>query len=357
MKKMKKTPLALAALFALMGSASVYAAAEPSGKDPLVSAMEHYQKELNKAERAAGYIGPRAYIPQEVKVADGVYTVVGSMIWHNPTNYGLNNNLSFIEFADGVLVYNAGANPALAKAFHDVIKKYTKKPVKWVVVENHQGHAHLGASYWYDMGVRNFYSQKRAHEDFANHWDEIKGRWSKAVGYELTAPAYDISDKFTTFEDKLEIDVGGGEKVTLIYNGPGHTPGATIMYVPSRNVIFPGDLAYNSRMLALFNYTNTLEWVKTFERFMQITPEGTIIVPGHGGVTDMATVKRDTYDYLKWLQAQVQKVIDNGGTEVDAENIDQSQFKHREVFEQTHRGNARHIYRELKGLPVGGIVD
>lgn len=354
---MKKTSLMLAGSLAIFGAVAVQAASAPSGKDPLVTAMEHYQNELKKADRAAGYIGPRAYIPQEVKVTDGIYTVVGSMIWHNPSNYGLNNNLSFMEFADGVMVYNAGANPALAQAFHEVIKKYTNKPVKWVVVENHQGHAHLAASYWYDMGVRNFYSQERAHKDFSGSWDDIKARWSKNVGYQLTAPAYNISDKFTTFKDKMEVDVGGGEKVVLFYNGPGHTPGATIAYVPSRNVIFPGDLAYESRMLALFNYTNTFEWVKTFERFMKFTPEGTIVVPGHGKPTDMATVKRDTSDYLKWLQDEVRKVIAAGGGEVDAENIDQSQFSHREVYAQTHRGNARHVYRELKGIAVGGVED
>jgi glyoxylase-like metal-dependent hydrolase (beta-lactamase superfamily II) len=354
---MKKTAIALATSMALLSSAAVMAAGAPSGKDPLATALDHYKAELVKAERAAGYIGPKAYIPEEVKVTDGIYTVVGSLIWHNPTNYGLNNNLSFIEFEDGVFVFNAGANAALAQAFHEIIKKHTNKPVKWVAVENHQGHAHLGASYWYDMGVRNFYSQARAHQDFSGSWDDIKARWSKAVGHELTAPAYNISDKFTTFEDKMEVDVGGGEKVVLFYNGPGHTPGATIAYVPSRNVIFPGDLAYNSRMLALFSYTDTFEWVKTFERFMETTPEGTIIVPGHGGVTDMATVKRDTYDYLKWLQAEVQKVVDNGGTEMDAENIDQSQFKHREVYEQTHRGNARHIYREITGGSLGSALD
>lgn len=344
---MKKTAIAIATSLALFTGSAM--SAGPTGQDQLSKSFDHYKTELNKAERAAGYLGPKAYIPEEVKVTDGIYTVIGSMIWHNPTNYGLNNNLSFMIFEDGVFVFNAGANAALAQAFHEVIKKYTDKPVKWVAVENHQGHAHLGSSYWYDMGVRNFYSQARAHADFSNEWDDIKARWSAAVGHEITSSAYNISDKFTTFETEMEVDVGGGEKVVLYYNGPGHTPGATIAYVPSRNVSFPGDLAYNARMLALFNYTDTFEWVDTFERYMEVTPPGTIIVPGHGGVTDMETIKRDTYDYLKWLQAEVQKVVDNGGTELDAENIDQSEFKDRSVYEQTHRGNARHIYREITG--------
>lgn len=344
---MKNTVNILAAGVALLSTTLAFSAGATSSQDPLAVALDHYKTQLEKADRAVGYIGPNVYIPQEQKVTDGIYTVIGSMMWPTPSNYGLNNNLSFMEFEDGVMVYNAGGNPALAKTFHEVIKKYTNKPVKWVVAENHQGHAHLGASYWYDKGVRNFYSQSLALKDIRESWDATKERWVKEVGYQYTAPAYNVVDKFTTFDEKMEIDVGGGEKVVLFYNGPGHTPGATIAYVPSRNVIFPGDLAYNSRMVALFPYTNTFEWVKTFQRFMDTTPNDTIIVPGHGQVTDMATVKRDTYDYLKWLQAEVQKVVDRGGSKQDAENIDQSQFKHREVFQQTHQGNARHIYDEI----------
>lgn len=341
---------------ALLGTGVTYAAGASSG-DPLANALRHYIGELERAERQAGYLGPRAHIPEEIKVTDGVYTVVGSLIWHNPSNFGLNNNLSFIIFEDGVFVLNGGANPALAKALHERIKLYTNKPVKWVAVENHQGHAHLGASYWYDMGVRNFYSNRQAHADFSASWNEIKARWSSAVGHQLTAPAYDISDHYTIFDDKMEIDVGGGETVQLLYFGKGHTPGSTTVYIPSRNVIFPGDNAYESRMLALFSYTDTQAWVKSFERLMAFTPEGTIVVPGHGVPTDMATVKRDTYDYLKWMHEKVQAVIDQGGSLRDAESIDQSQFSHREVYAQTYAGNARHIYRELKGLDLGNAVD
>lgn len=318
-----------------------------ASQDPLANSLSHYSDQLKRAEKAAGYIGPKAYIPEAVKVTEGVHTVVGSLIWHNPSNFGLNNNLSFMIFEDGVFVFNGGANPALSKSLHEQIKKHTDKPVKWVAVENHQGHAHLGASYWYDMGVRNFYSNRQAHADFSASWDIIKQRWSDAVGFQYTQGAHNISEEFTLFDDKMEVDVGGGETVSLHYFGPGHTPGSTALYVPSRNVIFPGDLAYNTRMLALFNYTDTFKWVKSFETFMDFTPEGTIIVPGHGGPTDMETVKRDTYDYLVWLQSEVKKVIDAGGGLTEAEKIDQSAYKDRPVFDQTWRANSRHIYEEL----------
>lgn len=312
-----------------------------------------YEKEVNQVQAKTGYIGKHITLPKPIKVADGVYTVVGSLIWHNPGNFGLNNNLTFIEFEDGVFVFNAGPNPAVAYAFHQQIKEITKKPVKWVAVENSQGHAYLGASYWVAQGVKNLYSHSVANDDFQKGFKRIKKSWGDRVGHDITASAKDVSDKFTTFDDKLLIDVGGGEQVELLNFGAGHTPGSTVVYLPKRNIVLPGDLAYNSRMIALFSYTNTEKWVKTFENFMQAMPSDVLVIPGHGGPTNMEKIKQDTYDYLVYMRKEVKKIIDAGGSIQDLAQIDQSAYKDRPVFEQTYQNNAEHIYKEMMGEDLG----
>lgn len=319
-----------------------------SGADSLTShAIESYTQDIEKAQLSAGYIGPKIQIPNPIKVAEGIYTVVGSLIWHNPANYGLNNNLTFIEFESGVFVFNAGPNPAVASAFHRIIKQHTSKPVKWVAVENHQGHAYLGASYWYDQGVRKFYSHSRANKDFGNSFDSIKKSWGNQVGHEITYQARNMSDKFVTFDDRLTVDVGGGETVELLNFGPGHTPGATVMYLPKRNIVLPGDLAYNQRMISLFSYTDSIAWARTYERFMEAMPEDVMVIPGHGGPTNMAKAKQDTYDYLVFMHDAIKKHIQQGGTEIDLDKIDQSAYKDRPVFNETYRHNAVHVYKEI----------
>lgn len=316
--------------------------------------MQGYIKEIQQAQKqAGGYIGKLPVLPAPTKVMDGVYTIVGSLIWHKPENYGLNNNLSWVEFADGVFVFNAGPSPAVAKAFHQVIRQHTNKPVKWVAVENSQGHAYLGASYWYDAGVRNFYSNERANSDFDNGFDAIKDSWSRRVGETLTQGARNMSDKFTTFDDKLVIDVGGGEKIEFLNFGPGHTPGSTLAYIPSRNLLFTGDVAYNTRSLAFFSYTNTSFWRDTFKAMQAAMPKDVVVIPGHGAPTDMATVSRDTLGYLEFLHKAVKQKIAQGGTEADMGSIDQSAYAHRPVFAQTSAQNAVHVYRELTGGDLG----
>jgi len=300
------------------------------GGELVSESIQTYQKDVASTQKKVGYIGKKLALPAPIKVADGIYTVVGSLIWHNPSNFGLNNNLTFIIFEDGVFVFNAGPNSAVAYSFHQQIKAITNKPVKWVAVENSQGHAYLGASYWVDQGVKNLYSHSVANRDFDNAYRFIKGSWATQVGKVITEP-----------------------DIELLNFGPGHTPGSTTVYLPSRNVVLPGDLAYNDRMLALFSYTDTQKWVESFEAFMHAMPKDVLVIPGHGEPTTMEKVKQDTYDYLKFMHQAVQAAVDNGATMADMGEIDQSAYKDRPVYAQTHENNAVHIYKELTGGDLG----
>lgn len=319
------------------------------GEGSIKRGVETYIKEVQKLEREYGYLGAELPLPALTKVTDGVYVIVGSQIWHNPSNHGLNNNPGFAIFEDGVFVFNAGANPAIAYTLHQRIKRMTNKPVKWLAVENSQGHAYLGASYWVDVGVKNLYSSARANADFNDAFDYIKDEWSRLVSRELTGSARNVTDKFTVVNGSKKIDVGGGETVELIDFGAGHTPGSLSMYMPKRKAIFTGDLAFNERMLAFFPYTYTPGWIDSYKKFIKTIPADTKVIPGHGTPTDMKTAEKQTLGYLEFLHREVLKVVDAGGKQEQIEQIDQSQYKDRPVYEQTHRQNAVHVYNELTG--------
>ena len=315
----------------------------------LAPAAQTYAQDVKSTLKKAGYIGPELPLPQAVEVTDGVYTIVGSQIWHNPANFGLNNNISFVVFDDGVFVFNAGANTAIAYSVHRQIQRVTSKPVKWVAVENNQGHAYLGASYWVDVGVKNLYSSELANFQFDQAFDAIKEEWAMRVGTAITEPSRNVSDAFTTYQGRHSIDVGGGESVELIDFGPGHTPASTSVYIPSREVLMTGDLGFNERMPVMFAYTNSGDWVASFKRMLDEIPADVAVIPGHGTPTDMQTVTKQTLDYFVYLREQVQTVVDQGGDENAAEAVDQSQYQDRPVFEQAAKNNARRIYREMTG--------
>ena len=310
--------------------------------------FETYADEVQQVIKQQGYVGPELPIPKAQKVQPGVYTVVGSFIWGTKQNYGLNNNLSAVIFDQGVFVYNAGPNPAVAYSFHQQIKRLTDQPVKWLAVENNQGHAYLGSSYWWDVGVRHLYSQKTANQNWHRDFAEDKARYARARGKAITQSARDVTEHFTTFEDKKVIDVGGGETVELYNFGGGHTESMTGAYVPSRNLLFTGDLGFNERLPGLLHGSNVLAWMRSFERMVAQVPEDVTVIPGHGTPTDLATLKAKTYDYFDDLVQKVQAVVDAGGSVQAAEQVDQSAYADRVVFEQLAKPNARSVYETLK---------
>lgn len=315
-------------------------------------AINSYALEVAKIEQKMGYIGKELPIPKAIKVMEGVYTVVGSFIWGTPTNFGLNNNLSALIFEDGVFIYNAGPNTAVAYSFHQQIKRLTDKPVKWLAVENDQRHAYFGSSYWYDVGVKNLYSEKRANENWHRIFAKSKQTSNSGVGKAITLPVRDVTDKFTTFEGSKTIDVGGGETVQLINFGGGHTPSMTGMYIPSRKLLFTGDLGFNERLPGLLHDSNFREWIRSFDKMVASVPADVTVIPGHGTPTDLTTLKRQTYDYFVDLAKEVEAVIESDGGIEEVNAIDQSKHKNRPVFNQLSKANAQHIYKELMAEKV-----
>ena len=85
-------------------------------------------------------------LPQQA--TKNVWSAIGATAPPSYENLGHNNNLSFIITEEGVVVMNASDNCLLTKALHEEIKKITNQPVKYVVLENTQGHAMSGNNYW-----------------------------------------------------------------------------------------------------------------------------------------------------------------------------------------------------------------
>jgi glyoxylase-like metal-dependent hydrolase (beta-lactamase superfamily II) len=93
----------------------------------------------------------------------------------------------------------------------------------------------------------------------------------------------------TVFDTRYELDLDGAS-VQLIYVGPCHQVGDTIVHVPKEGVVFAGDV--------IFRQCTPMGWVGSYEKWfhcldliVQLSPE--LIVPGHGplcgieGATEM----------------------------------------------------------------------
>ena len=277
-----------------------------------------------------------------IEVISGVWSAIGATAPSTYQNSGHNNNLSFVVTGDGVLVFNAGGSYLLALAMHEEIKKITDQPVKYVVLENGQGHAALGTGYWQEQGVPVI-----AHEDAAEEFEELAEEILDSARRRLEDKAFgtEIALPDETFADQKIFEMGG-RHIELIKLGPAHSPGDIMLWMPEEKLIITGDMAFHERMLPVFEHTDTAGWLETWEDFAALGAEH--VIPGHGGPTDMAEVTKYTRDYLTYMRSEIQKILDADGDEQQAYKIDQSAYEHLDTYEFLALQNAGRIYRSME---------
>ena len=277
-----------------------------------------------------------------IRVTDGVYSAIGETSPSTYENSGHNNNLSFVVTREGVVVFNAGGSWLLAKSLHDEIGKVTDQPVKFVVLENGQGHAALGGSYWREHGVHII-----AHEDAAHEFKERGETILKSAKRRLGDKFYrtHLIEPDETFTEKRVIELGG-VRMEALNLGPAHSRGDILLWLPQKNLVISGDMAFHERLLPVFEDTQTDEWIKTWDKFEALG--AAIVIPGHGGPTNMTEVTKYTKNYLVYMRKKISAIIDNGGELGDAYKVDQSAYEHLDTFEFLALRNAARIFQAME---------
>lgn len=135
-----------------------------------------------------------------------------------------------------------------------------------------------GAQFLHEMMGRNF------------DWDDVV----------YTAPT-------RTFSGRLDLKVGDKD-VQLVYAGPAHTSGDTLVYVPKDKTVFAGDLLFVGGHPVIWDGP-VGNWIKACDLILGWDVD--IIVPGHGPITDKSGV-RHFKSYLEYLNAEARKRYDAG---------------------------------------------
>lgn len=259
-----------------------------------------------------------------VKVADGVYALVGDLGQRSPENLGHNITSGFIVTAQGVVVIDTGGSFANAQEIHAAIRKVTDKPVTYAVNSGGQDHRWFGNDYFKRQGAKLVASEAAARDmrergaaQAAFIQQLLK---EKFAGTQLVYP--DI-----TFQDHYTLPVAG-ERIELIYTGGAHTPGDILVWLPQRSIVFTGDTVVVQRLLGVIP-GSALRWIKSLE-YLRDELKPKIVVPGHGHVTGLAESLRDSYDYLVFLREATRKRFTDGAFDpIEAsQGLDQSRFKY-----------------------------
>jgi glyoxylase-like metal-dependent hydrolase (beta-lactamase superfamily II) len=125
-------------------------------------------------------------------------------------------------------------------------------------------------------------------------------------GIELVLPT-------TLFDARYELDLDGTE-VHLIYVGPCHQVGDTIVHVPKERVVFAGDVVL--RQCTPMGWTGTYDkWFTCLDLLLELDPE--VIVPGHGSLCGIEGAS-EMRAYLEYVRDESRGCFEAGLTALEA---------------------------------------
>lgn len=276
------------------------------------------------------------------KISKGVYVSIGITAPYRYESTAHNNNLGFVIGNKYVLVWNAGSSYLLAQALHQEIKKITSKPVKYVLLENSQGHAMLGSNYWQEQGAI-VVAQENVKDEIDKKGDKIFLSMQKVLKDKFTGTKLVYPNRY--FKTNMKFDLGN-RVVEAKYFGYAHEHSDIVLWLKKQRIAFAGDVAFNDRLLPIFKITDTSKWLEAWKKLEKLKAK--IVVPGHGHVSDMKEVRKYTKDYILYLRTQILKIIDNDGDMTDAYNIDMRAYQHLDTFKELSKQNISTLYKQLE---------
>jgi len=164
-------------------------------------------------------------------------------------------------------------------------------------------------------------------------------------GIELVLPT-------TLFDARYELNLDGKE-VHLIYVGPSHQVGDTIIHVPGERVVFAGDVLF--RQCTPVGWTGSYEkWFKCLDLLIELNPE--VIVPGHGPLCGIEGVK-EMKAYLQYVRDESRKCFDAGIPSLEAaKKIEFGPYSEWRAPARLYM-NVERAYREFRNEPPDASWD
>lgn len=273
-----------------------------------------------------------------VPVAQGAYAAIAKR--EDRASVG---NAGFVTGPDGVLVVDAFATPEAAEELLSTIRGIAREPVRWVV-NTHYHLDHVG-------GDRVFTKQGAVVLAHANvrAWVRTENlKWRREIKPEEKAMLAALALPDVTYRDA--VTVWTGSKKIEISVKPGHTGGDSVVFVPSVNVLYTGDLFWKETVPNLVD-ADTRAWIQTLDGFLAEHPASRF-VPGHGEVGSALDV-RYFRDYLVGLRSVVEQALVQGRSGRAVIDAVLPTLKKRWAswtwFEQFAEKNIESVEQELRG--------
>ncbi len=260
-------------------------AAEAPSHGPVMSADQIYS--------AFGWDFDTAEIKTQ-KVADGLYVL-----------FGLGGNIAVSVGRDGTLIVD-DQFPQLMPKIKAALKEIGSEDVDFVVNTHwHFDHADGNMTLGKDGSWIVSQSNSRA-----MMLDDQVVNFGPFAGEQKAYPEHALSD--ITFDRTMQFHING-QKIDLLHVGPAHTNGDTAVLFRGTNAVHLGDVFNNSGypFIDADNGGDLAGMIAFCQAVHDTIDDDTIVIPGHGPVTDRARLAR-YIEVLTIIQGRVQALIDDG---------------------------------------------
>lgn len=215
-------------------------------------------------------------------VREGIYSVSGGMA-----------NSGFIVADSSVIVIDAQMFAPSAKKVLDAISAITPKPVRTIIL-THSDPDHVNGLPAYPRGLEIIAQE--------NAGPEMQEALQNPLMNTTSTPA-ELKNYLPTKTIKSdEVVVVDGVTLELIHITPAHTDSDLIIYLPSQEVVFAGDILTPGFSkypgIHLNKHGSSLGWIKTMQALIALNAQ--VYVSGHGEPLERA-------DLEERLQAAIQR--------------------------------------------------
>lgn len=297
---------------------------------------------------------PNPYPPLHIKIqaqrvpGTDTYFVEGRTAVPDQRNEGFTSNAGFVITGHGVVVFDALGTPALGKALIAAIRARTHEPIRYVVISHYHADHMYGLQAFRDetSAIVIAENKTRQYRDSMDAGKRLKQR-QQALAPWVNAETRIVQPDIT-FEKDLRFTLGN-KRFHLIYAGPAHAPGDSMMMVSPSGTLFAGDIVQNHRIPFMnSDDVNTANWLKGLMTVLKMKPQH--IIPGHGEPSDdpKAAIVF-TRDYIRFVRSKMKAAVQQWEPfDTAYTDVDWSHYRNLPAFRQTNRGNAYRVYLEMQ---------
>lgn len=259
------------------------------------------------------------YKLQPIKVGESAaYCFFGLPEVMDEHNNGNMSNSCFVTLGNSYLVIDSGPTYQYAQQAYTKIKKIKNLPVSYLINTHVHDDHWLGNSYYATLGTTIIGSSA-----FKELPKLEQTRMQRRISPEAYKQTKQIFPTVFVNQEKV-LDINGTKVYIKSVNHKAHTNSDLYVYIPSKKIVFVGDLVFNQRLPSLRDGDIT-GWIQALDDIKKMDVE--YIVGGHGENIDKKAVDF-TYNYLKTLKKEVKKRLDKGENIADVVNeVTMSKYK------------------------------